>query len=141
MQKITFLCVAAIGLLSSAAQAQGPTAPSRVWGIEAVNNVSGGSLLRFRSSQSAWLLGVNASYTENQVETVNPITGASSTTTQDNLSTRLEVGLRRYSNPATSLRSFTTVSGLVASIGVPWGRAGATARAPNTAGPTSSISI
>lgn len=79
-----------------------------VWAAEVgVGTGVSGTLLRFRSPATAWLLGIEGFVAESREEMTNPFTGDETvTSTQLDLSGR--IGLRRYRTTQSALRPFTS---------------------------------
>jgi hypothetical protein len=74
-----------------------------------------GTLLRFRSPATAWLLGVDGSFAQSRQELPDPFGGTQTeTVTQVDLFAR--IGLRRYRTTQSALRPFTS-AGLLGGIG------------------------
>jgi hypothetical protein len=101
----TCLTVAA----SAAAQEAGPAAGT--WGVE--GTLGSASLLRFQSTESAWLAGLFASYLHRSTAESDGPTGPIVTDAEDRFSAQLRMGFRRYGPRAGGARSFWTLSGLV----------------------------
>jgi hypothetical protein len=94
---------------TASAQSEGPVAGT--WGAEAANGGSA-ALLRFRSPNSAWLLGFNGAYARVVSEFTNPVTGPTESTDEDWFA-QTRVGMRWYSTSETRLRRFSTLAATV----------------------------
>ncbi len=115
--------VAAMLVAAAPADAQNEGMQAGSWGGEAASGPTA-SLLRFRSTTSAWVFGVSASFLEQKTQQVSVITGETTEQTQDTFLTSLKAGFRRYSDPQAQVRRYTTISGLLgyerSSIGKGW---------------------
>ena len=92
------------------AQTEGPAAGT--WGAEAANGGSA-SLLRFRSANSAWLIGFNGQYSKIVAAFTNPVTGTTTEDRDEDWFAQARFGLRWYSSSDTKLRRFSTLSATV----------------------------
>ena len=97
-----------VAIKPAAAQSEGPS--TGTWGIE--GSTGSASLLRFRSTSSAWVLGGNASLQRVDVPEFDPATGQS-TTTETFGTAQVRLGIRRYGTPREGVRHFSTISGLL----------------------------
>jgi len=102
--------IAAIMTFAFASMAVGQETLGPAAGTWAAEAGAGGSLLRFRSPTSAWILGGTVSHTRTDIETsggfppidTDPVTRAT-----------LRFGIRRYRNEGESFRPFYTVAPIV----------------------------
>ena len=98
---------------SQTAMAQdGPTAGT--WAVEGTN--FGASLLRFRSSNSAWVLNGSAVMFRQEVQQFDPVTGNLVTETETSVSSQVRVGIRRYAPAVERVRTFSTLSAVLGYI-------------------------
>lgn len=96
--------VAVFPLTVAAQQEQGPTRGT--WGVEGSSRL-GGSLLRFRSPASAWVMQVGGGYMH--VSQDGP-TAFLSPPADNQVDATLRFGLRRYRRTQDQARPFTTLS-------------------------------
>jgi hypothetical protein len=67
-----------------------------------------GTLLRFRSAASAWLLGVDASFAQIRQELPDPLGGGTRTESSTQVDAFARIGLRQYRTTQGALRPFTS---------------------------------
>lgn len=110
MRRLSFgfaFTVASLALSpATPAGAQSTVGPAAgVWGAEA--STTSGSLLRFRSAASAWILGYSTQFIRIEQET-----GGVGPDDQTLFTGNLSLGLRSYRRETERTRPFTTVSGI-----------------------------
>jgi hypothetical protein len=104
------LAVAALVAFTFVSVAVGQETVGPAAGTWAAEAGAGGSLLRFRSPASAWILGGTVTHTQTDIETSgglpaidpDPVTRAT-----------LRLGIRRYRNEGQPLRPFYTIAPIV----------------------------
>jgi hypothetical protein len=99
---------------AAAAQTTDGPAPGS-WAVEGGVG-SGASLLKFRSSSSAWILNGYAYVIRQTIQDFDPLTGGLIDVDQTIGSSQLRLGLRSYGPSRDKLRSFRTLSAIVGFI-------------------------
>lgn len=111
-RQVLVLVTVAAAVATSPAGAQEPGPAKGTWGIEGSMSF-GATLMRFRTPDKAWLLGVSAQLSEEKREATTPAGTSTSSTTSH--SATLSVGHRWYRQPRGRFRSYTSLRGMLGS--------------------------